>query len=225
MYHARIIASMNRGLVVFDLDGTIADSRPGIFHCYRRVAADYGVVLPEGYDLTRHLGGPLPSNLKALLGLDDDEVLPAVMRYRDHYVAEGESMAEPFDGIAEAIGSLLDSGFSVAVATMKVHKYAVRMLEGWGIAGSMSSIHGADYEGVLTKADLIRMCMDDSDASDGNTVMVGDSMDDLLAAESCGVRFIGACYGYNMTSEMCRSRGHCHADSTSDIPSIVSSCL
>ena len=89
---------MTTRLAVFDLDGTIADSKEGIFFSYRHVAEVLGKPEPSLEELNASLGGPLPENIKRLYDLDDDMVSRAVSIYRDEYSRKGESMVKPFRG-------------------------------------------------------------------------------------------------------------------------------
>ena len=74
---------MTTRLAVFDLDGTIADSKDGIFFSYRHTAEVLGKPEPTLEQLNDSLGGPLPDNIQRLFNLDDDKVPEAVSIYRD----------------------------------------------------------------------------------------------------------------------------------------------
>lgn len=212
---------MTTRLAVFDLDGTIADSKEGIFFSYRHVAEVLGKPEPSIEELNASLGGPLPENIKRLYDLDDDTVSKAVSIYRDEYSRKGESMVKPFPGIIATIERIRAMGVRVAVATLKVDRFAFGLLNDWGIAWMFHSIHGADDEGEYTKADLIKWCMYDAGVSEDETVMVGDSMDDLEAARECGIRFIGASYGFSLPKERCDEEGVDSAESPTALADLV----
>ena len=212
---------MTTRLAVFDLDGTIADSKEGIFFSYRHVAEVLGKPEPSLEELNASLGGPLPENIKRLYNLDDDMVSRAVSIYRDEYSRKGESMVKPFQGIIATIERIRAMGVRVAVATLKVDRFAFGLLNDWGIAWMFHSIHGADDEGEYTKADLIKWCMYDACVSEDETVMVGDSMDDLEAARECGIRFIGASYGFSLPKERCDEEGVDSAESPTALADLI----
>lgn len=208
---------MDPKLVVLDMDGTISDSKEGIFFSYRHVADVLGKPQPTLEALNNSLGGSLQSNIQKLYDLDDSEVQNAVFIYRDEYSLKGESLVVPFDGIIESIDELVSKDILVSIASLKVQEFAVKLMVDWKIDDRFLGIHGADYEGKLTKSDLIRQCMDEAGAKPTETVMIGDSMDDLRSARKCGVHFIGAAYGFSLPKERCISEGIPYAESPSDI--------
>lgn len=212
---------MHPKLIVFDMDGTISDSKEGIFFSYCHVADVLGKPQPTIEELNESLGGSLHKNIQKLYDLDDSQVLDAVYIYRDEYSMRGESLVKPFEGIVECIDKIREKGMIVSIATLKVQEFAVKLMVDWKIDDRFDSICGADYEGILTKADLIRSCMEHADASKEETVMIGDSMDDLRSARECGVRFIGAAYGFSLSPDRCITEGISYAMSPSDIPDII----
>lgn len=221
IYGMHLGYGMTVRLAVFDLDGTIADSKDCIFHCYRHTAEVLGRPEPDITLLESGLGGSLPGNLQRMFNLDDGDVMDVLAIYRDEYSKKEGNMVRPFTGIIATIERVRAMGIRPAVATLKADRFAFGLLDDWGIAWMFHSIHGADEEGELTKADLIRMCMYDASVSPEETVMVGDSMDDLRAAEECGIRFIGASYGYSMPKESCDEEGVDHADTPMDLADLI----
>lgn len=212
---------MHPKLVVFDMDGTISDSKEGIFFSYCHVADVLGKPQPTIEELNESLGGSLHKNIQKLYDLDDSQVLDAVYIHRDEYSMRGESLVKPFEGIVECIDRIREKGMIVSIATLKVQEFAVKLIVDWKIDDRFDSICGADYEGILTKADLIRSCIEHADASKEETVMIGDSMDDLRSARECGVRFIGAAYGFSLSPDRCIIEGISYAMSPSEIPDII----
>ena len=204
-------------LAVFDLDGTIANSMPGIYYSYRSTARDYGFPEPSDDELRAGLSGSLPANLQRMLHLPDDEVKDAVMVYRDYYLEKGESLAVPFEGIADVIDSVRDAGIECAVATMKVEEYALMSLYQWDMVKKFKCVHGADMAGQLHKSDLIGMCLEDCNTAPEDAVMIGDSMGDLKAARQCKVNFIGAAYGFNLSPMDCRRENVPYAETVGQI--------
>ena len=211
----------NVKLAIFDLDGTIANTAPGILYCYRSTARDYGFSELTDLDIGTSLGNSLPANLKRMLHLEDCEVEEAVMTYRDHYLERGESLSVPYDGIRRVIDWIREAGIDCAVATMKVEEYALMSLCQWNLINRFRCVHGADLAGNLDKPDLIRMCLDDCGVSPDEAVMIGDSSSDLNASRECGVRFIGVVYGFGLTPIQCRIENVPYAETVGQIAQLV----
>lgn len=220
-YTMHLADIMTTRLAVFDLDGTVADSKDCIFHCYRHTAEVLGRPEPDIGTLGSGLGGSLPGNLQRMFDLDDGDVMDVLAIYRDEYSQKEKGTVRPFTGIIATIERIRAMGIRPAVATLKADRFAFGLLDDWGIAWMFHSIHGADEEGELTKADLLRMCMYDASVSPEETVMIGDSMDDLNAARECGVRFIGASYGYSLPRKRCEEESVDHADSPVDLADLI----
>lgn len=211
---------MEPALVVFDLDGTLADTNPGVAASWHEVARRMGLPEPDVRGALSK-GGSFLDAIREQFGLEGDDVLRAAKVMRDHYCSEGYLVSELFPGIGETVAGLHDRGVRTAVATMKLEGIARRMVSMWGLNGVLPVVRGADPEGVLNKADLIRMCIEESGASPEGTVMVGDTVDDMRGAEAAGVRFLAVTYGYGFTEERCRELGLPSAGTASDIPDAI----
>lgn len=208
-------------LVIFDLDGTICDSKEGIFFSYRHVADVLGRPQPTLEELNDGLGGSLQHNIQKIFKLDNDEVQNAVLIYRDEYSLKGESLVVPFDDIIDVIDEIKSNNIIVSIATLKIQEFAVKLMEDWSIRDRFDLISGADYEGKLTKSDLISRCLQHAGIRAENAVMIGDSMDDMNAAMQSGVRFIAASYGFSLPKDLCESKGIQYAESPKDILRIL----
>ena len=87
-------------------------------------------------------------------------------------------------------------GYKLGVATYKREDQAIKLLEKMQIADFFDVIHGADSEGKMSKADVINKSLLDLDCIPEEAVMVGDSDNDAIGAETAGMHFIGVTYGY-----------------------------
>lgn len=205
---------MRHSLVIFDMDGTLADTSPGIINSYRYTAEMMGADAPSDETLMAHIGGSLQSNLADLFGIGRDSMQVAVEHFRDYYAGKGYLESVLFPGMRGLLESLHENGVPAAVATMKVDEYARRQVDVWGISHLFASVHGADILGNLSKADLIDMCLYDSGVMPGDAVMIGDTSNDMLGARQCGTDFIAVTYGFGFTEASCRREGIPFAEDT-----------
>ncbi len=197
----------DKALLLFDLDGTINNSLPGISYCYRKTAEEYGI-----YDLTdefihKGLCGPFFDNIKMILDIPDEEVNDAIQRYVRYYASEGQRMSSMFPGVKSTLTELKNRGYRIGVATMMADVYAKSTLSNYGIDSIFDTIHGASLEVPMTKADIIRMCLEDTRMEPADAFLVGDGIDDHMAANATGIGFVGATFGYQVDAEYCSKNG------------------
>ncbi len=195
---------MTNPTILFDLDGTIADSRPGIIASLRAGLHDLGHTPAPDEDFTWTVGPPLPEVWGRLMTqFGDDRVDLGMARYREHYGLTGLYDATLFPGIAEAIEQLYRAGHELIVATAKRVDFARRLVENLGLAPRFLGIYGSIPDGTLDdKADLIADIMRRENLTAETMVMVGDRSHDIHAAHANGVRAIGVAWGYGAPGEL-----------------------
>lgn len=213
------MADGTRTLVVFDVDGTLADSRSSIYAAYRHAALDAGLPIPSDDMLAHHLCGGLPDNVRELFGVEGDAASEIIGLYRRYYSEECVGKVPLFDGIEEVLRDLRSEGYLLSVATMKVEDVARDFIHGLGLEDLFLTVAGADASGTVTKADMIRRCAREADAD--VIVMIGDCPQDLEGARQAGAEFIAAAYGYGLPPEKCREEKIPHVLSPRDIPAEV----
>jgi phosphoglycolate phosphatase len=201
--------------VLFDLDGTLIDSRPGIFAGLRYTLRRLGHDLPEEQALDWTIGPPLRQVMARLLEpFGDPRVQEAVAEYRSWYGADGLFDATPYPGIPELLDRLVASQRVLFVSTAKQTTFARAVLTHLGLAGRFRVIRGVEPGGLFEhKPDLVRHLLESEGLHAAETVLVGDRQHDLEAARANGVAVIGALWGYGSHAELqdadhvCVSRG------------------
>jgi phosphoglycolate phosphatase len=192
---------MSARVVLFDLDGTLSDSAPGILSALRRAFADHDVP-PVGPATERALlGPPFYESLPPIVG--EDKLWPVVESYRGYY-AQTMFEAVPFPGVPELVAALHRSGRRLAVATSKPEHYAVPIVEHLGLARYFASVGGDELDGSLrTKALVIAKVLARLGPPDPNDViMVGDRSHDVVGAREHGIECLGAGWGYALPREL-----------------------
>jgi phosphoglycolate phosphatase len=193
-------------IVLFDLDGTLSDSAPGILASLRHAFTVNG--LPQLDPTTERalLGPPFYESLPPLIG--GDEKLPGVIAaYRERYAAGGMYDCVAYDGMRDVLAAARASGLRMAVATSKPEPYAVPIVEHLGLASFFDTIGGDELDGSLpTKALVIDKVLGRLGRPDpAEVLMVGDREHDVIGAREHGIRCVGAAWGYGRPGELARA--------------------
>lgn len=193
---------MTAAVIMFDLDGTLSDSAPGILGGLRHSFAANGLPpLDEATERTL-LGPPLYDSLPPLIGAVP--LADVIAAYRDYYGRDGMFDTSVYDGIPTVLADLRASGVRLAVATSKPEHYAVPILEHLGLAELFETVGGDDMVGSLgTKALVIGQALARLGWPDpASVLMVGDRSHDIEGARAHGIAAIGAGWGYASPGEL-----------------------
>lgn len=187
-------------LLLFDLDGTISDSAPGILAALRHAFAVNGLPRLDAATERTLLGPPFYESLPPLIG--DVPLGDVIGAYRAHYTAGSMYDTVAYDGIADVLREAREAGATLAVATSKPEMYAVPIVERLGLADLFATVGGDEADGSLgTKALVIGKVLGRL-PHDDDTVMIGDRLHDVAGAQAHGLRCIGAGWGYGGPGEL-----------------------
>lgn len=185
-------------LVIFDLDGTLTDSAPGIVASFRHALATVDARAPDG-DLAGRIVGPPMHHTLASLGLGD-RVDAAVAAYRADYTSRGWSMNTLYDGVTDLLADLRAAGVRLAIATSKAEPTARRILEHFGIADAFDVVAGASLDGTrATKADVMGHALGQLGPLPERILMVGDRAHDVEGAAEHGIATVVVGWGYGQS--------------------------
>jgi phosphoglycolate phosphatase len=208
-------------LVLFDLDGTLVDSAPGIVASVRVAAAALGLPEPTPEQLRAMIGPPLQDGFAATFGLTHADVGRAVAAYRAHYTAGAMLDAPPYPGIPELLAALRAHGAVLAVATSKPETFAVRILEHGGLLGQFASVHGATLDGAVRHKDQVVGAALAAHPGGRDPVLVGDRAQDVLGAAVHGLPCIGAGWGPAEDGELEAAGAVAIAATPAEVPACV----
>jgi len=187
--------------LIFDLDGTLTDSMPGIVGCLREVLDARG--MGDQGPLARFVGPPVEEWTQALLpaGSDQDR-MELAREYRACYDREGWKNNSVFPGVREMLAELHRKGFPLYVCTSKQQHFAVRILDMFGLEKLFTAIYGdrAEYASH-SKVDLLGKLLREQSLRVETAWMIGDRIHDIAAARSNGIRCLAAGWGYGPDEE------------------------
>jgi phosphoglycolate phosphatase len=189
--------------ILFDLDGTLTESGPGIISSVRYALATMGAPALGDQQLRRFIGPPLLDSFRDFCGFDPDQVTTAIAAYREYYATDGQYQNSVYAGIPELLTSLGEAGRTLAVATSKAEVFAESILGHFDLRGYFSTVVGSELDGRRTaKADIITEALARLGGPVMGTVMIGDRSHDINGALAVGVGSIGVLWGYGDDVEL-----------------------
>lgn len=161
-------------IILFDLDGTLTDSAPGILNSVRYACRKLGLPIPCEETLRRFLGPPLIASFRELMGLDAAGADRAVSAFREYFPTKGLFENEVYPDIPALLADIKAAGKTVIIATSKPEAYARRILEHFGLAQYCDFICGATLDETRTdKAEVIAYALETAGITDkSRAVMV-----------------------------------------------------
>ncbi|WP_072312762.1 HAD hydrolase-like protein [Agrococcus sp. Marseille-P2731] len=193
---------MNPSGIIFDLDGTLTDSKRGLLASLRHMHDAVGWEQPTEDVLLRWLGPPLVTVL-AEEGRTPDEIDTALLAFRRRMADGGLVDSTLYPGIAQLIAELDERGTPLAVATHKIQRDAEAVVEHYALRPRFRGVHGRlDGEAGHSKAEVIARAAASIDLPHAQLVMVGDRVNDIASAHELGMPSIGVAYGYGGRDEL-----------------------
>lgn len=191
--------------VLFDLDGTIVDSAPGITATLAYTFEQLGLPIPTPAELLRWVGPPIMDSFRDLAHFDLPQAERALAIYRVRYLETGVFDATVYAGVAEVLRAIHEAGIPLSLATSKPETPARLVLEHYDLVQYFDELTGASDDEVRSaKADVVeealrRLAVDGADLS--RPVMVGDRIHDIEGAAEHDVPTIYVTWGYGSPAE------------------------
>ena len=195
---------MKRDVLLFDLDGTLTDPKPGIVGCIRFALDQLIVACPADDALVQYIGPPLRATFGTLLGTADAQRIEEAMAFfRQRFSVTGLFENQIYDGVPAMLERTGRAAAARYVATSKPAVYAERIVKHFGFAEHFRKVYGAELDGRYDdKAELLAHLLATEGVSPDSAVMIGDRANDVHAAKANGLRAIGVLWGYGSEREL-----------------------
>lgn len=214
---------MNKQYILFDLDGTITDSAPGITNCVSYALKELNQKpLPEK-TLMRFIGPPLLDAFMEYGGMDKEMATNAVAKYRERYKDIGIFECSLYSGIAKVLKALKDADKTVILATAKPLEFAKRIIEHFNLSQYFDDMVGANFSGnLIHKHEIIAEVIKRFNITDRTSaIMIGDREQDISGAKMFSLESIGVRYGFAEENELEDAGATYIADNPNDILKII----
>lgn len=209
--------------VIFDFDGTLADTAPGVFESIRYACKKMQKDDPADDVLRNFIGPPLLFSFKEYLGFTDEESEKAVEFYREFYSDQGLFKLKFYDGILELAKKLRECKIKVGIASAKPDVFIQRIIDHFEIADLFDYAKGISLEDYCTdKSYLFTKVSKNLGVSDMEDLLViGDKCFDMDGARTIGAVSAGVLFGYGTVKELNDSKADFLAKNTYELYSFI----
>lgn len=194
---------MTATTIVFDLDGTLIDTAPDLVESLNHTIAARDLA-PVGYEDLTHLVGQgarvMIQRAFALRNtpLAEDDIPALLDRFIDHYQAGMPGKSRAYPGLIEALDRLKAAGYRLAVCTNKMERLAIPLIDRLELASYFATVAGGDTF-AFRKPDPahILATVERAGGKSDKVLMIGDSINDILAARNGSIPSIAVPFGYS----------------------------
>lgn len=184
--------------ILFDFDGTLADTREGIVRTVQGTLGRMGLPEADPIAVARTIGLPLTECFRTATAVPDNQVEEAAAIYRDIFPSLALDHITLFPGVLETLARLHDSGTTMAIVSSRHHMSLDPLMTRLGITRYIPLSHAYGEDETLRPKpapDLALKAMDSLGIEGSQTLVVGDTVYDLLMGAAAGCRTCGVTYG------------------------------
>ena len=184
-------------MLIFDLDGTLVDSKKDLTASVNYVRSTFGLSSLTEDEIAGFFGDGAQMLIQRALGLSakDTDVQSGLQLFLSYYREHMLDASVLYPGVRDVLDRLSDC--SLAVLTNKPIRFSQRMLEGLGILNHFAAVYGGNsFEKKKPDPVGVFQILKDTEGLPRNTWMIGDSAVDVLTGRGAGVRTCGVTWGY-----------------------------
>ncbi len=214
--------------LLFDLDGTLVDSVPDIANAANLMLDQLGLARADDQDLRKWVGNGAPRLVKRALtkevdGEPEEKLYElALPLFFDLYAEHVYVHSTLYPGVVEALQHFAEEGFVMGCVTNKPTRHTVSLLENAGLSAFFESIVAGDtLNSNKPDAEPLLYAARQLGVTDSNCIMIGDSVNDILAGQAAGMPVICLTYGYNQGVDLGTRNPDALVDHFSDLPGLI----
>lgn len=192
--------------IIFDFDGTLADTNVGIVRTFQETFRQMGLPVPSRERISSTIGLVLTDGFKAASdGLSDEDADKAAVVYRRIFPEIAYPVITAFPGVVETVAELRGLGLRLAVATSRSHHSLDALAAQIGVKEYFEGLYGAeDVEHCKPAPDLADLIIRNMGIAPEDALVVGDATFDLLMGHAAGCDVCGVTWG-NQSREALQS--------------------
>lgn len=192
--------------IIFDFDGTLADTTAGIVTTFQSTFREMGLPVPSVEKIQSTIGLALKDGFKAAMEtLSDEQADFAVVTYRRIFYESGIQAITAYPGIVDALSRLQAMGYDLVIATSRGHKSLGLICDNLGISCFFSGEYCSDdVVNHKPAPDLVNLILEDKNLDRSDVLVVGDTYYDMLMGKGADCKVCGVTWG-NQSREQLQS--------------------
>lgn len=195
---------------LFDLDGTLTDSREGITKSVQYGLKCVGIEEPDLKKLEVFIGPPLLDSFMGMYGLNEETAKQAIAFYRERFIPIGIYENKVFPEVARMLRRLQEKGIHLAVASSKPQPFVHKILQYFEIEEFFEVVVGSELDGRRgTKEEVVEEALRQLGVLDmpaeqrfSSCAMIGDRKFDIQGAKAYGLTGVGVRFGFAPEGEL-----------------------
>ena len=209
--------------VLFDLDGTLSNSKEGITKCVQYALKHFGIEEPDRDKLEIFIGPPLVDSFMNFYGMSLEDAKIATAKYRERYTPIGIHETSMYPGTRECIEELKNQGYIIGMASSKPEEYCKIILQDFGILELFDDVVGATMDGRIDSKEevLMEVFRRWSHYGKDEMCLIGDSIYDVEGANLVGIPCIAVSYGFGDVKEMTEAGAVAVIDNLVELPEVL----
>ena len=192
---------MKNCCIVFDVDGTLFDTKNGIIKTLNYVLKEFGKDAIDPQDEDKYIGPPIKKSLMKYQCMEDMEADEATILYRRNYVECFVHESVMYDGVIETLEALKNQNVILGIATMKTMPQLEALLIDYKCSEFFSVLKAAKEDGSLSKTQMLKDIKEIYPMVK-YFLMIGDTRGDYQSAKEAGYCFVAADYGYGEIKDL-----------------------
>ena len=207
--------------ILFDLDGTLTDSGPGIMNGFEYALGKMGIDIPDRSSLRKFVGPPLGDSFEKTLGFSPEDAAKGIAFYREYYADKGVYENDVYPGVFELLDKLKASGKKMIVATTKAELMANVVMDHFGLRKYFDQMVASNNTDRKNKIDVLKYAIENGGVDIEKAVMIGDRFYDVTGASHFGIDSVGVLYGYGSRQELVDAGATYIAETVEDLNGIL----
>ena len=201
--------------IIFDFDGTLIDSRPGVVKAFKRVVKKLTFRQIDEQKIVKLLGLPLAQIISILLNTDDQAIINRGSKlFEEYYEKKGLYQNILYPGIKEMLKSFRSQSCQLFVVSNKIDLFMNKILQQHNLKKYFAFVCGTDgTDKQSKKADYVKYLITQYKLKNKETAIVGDTESDITAGRENSIYSIGITWGYGSESNLIKAKADaiCHS--------------